>query len=201
MADHLRRGDLRRAELELELEALYAKMRRIPYVDPIDVRYRRFEAEPKPITRAVMFCLMDVSGSMSEHMKDLAKRFYLLLYVFLTRRYREVDIVFVRHTDRAEEVDEDTFFRSPASGGTLVFSTEPLDGLVPPGAEIIDTPSDAEADVLRTPVPSGTLTIDAGCTSYPGYGMSSPNFTWAFPRCTTSTRTCAAVQGGKGTFA
>ena len=69
-----------------------------------------------------MFCLMDVSGSMSEHMKDLAKRFYMLLYVFLTRRYRHVEIVFIRHTDRAEEVDEDTFFRGPASGGTLVSS-------------------------------------------------------------------------------
>ena len=69
-----------------------------------------------------MFCLMDVSGSMSEHMKDLAKRFYMLLYVFLTRRYRHVEIVFIRHTDKAEEVDEETFFRSPASGGTLVSS-------------------------------------------------------------------------------
>jgi uncharacterized sporulation protein YeaH/YhbH (DUF444 family) len=69
-----------------------------------------------------MFCLMDVSGSMSEHMKDLAKRFYMLLYVFLTRRYRHVEIVFIRHTDRAEEVDEETFFRGPASGGTLVSS-------------------------------------------------------------------------------
>jgi hypothetical protein len=65
---------------------------------------------------------MDVSGSMSEHMKDLAKRFYMLLYIFLTRRYRHVEIVFIRHTDRAEEVDEDTFFHGPASGGTLVSS-------------------------------------------------------------------------------
>jgi len=69
-----------------------------------------------------MFCLMDVSGSMSEHMKDLAKRFYMLLYVFLRRRYRHVEIVFIRHTDRAEEVDEDTFFHGPASGGTMVSS-------------------------------------------------------------------------------
>jgi uncharacterized sporulation protein YeaH/YhbH (DUF444 family) len=112
----------KRAELEAELAKLEAKRRRIAYVDPIDVRYRRFETDPKPITRAVMFCLMDVSGSMSEHMKDLAKRFYLLLYVFLTRRYKSVEIVFVRHTDHAEEVDEETFFRSPASGGTLVSS-------------------------------------------------------------------------------
>jgi uncharacterized protein len=114
--------EARRDELMLELTALKAKFRRIPFIDPIDIRYRRFETVPKPVAQAVMFCLMDVSGSMSEHMKDLAKRFYMLLYVFLTRRYRHVEIVFIRHTDRAEEVDEDTFFHGPASGGTLVSS-------------------------------------------------------------------------------
>ena len=114
--------EARRAELLAELEALRAKARRIPYIDPIDIRYRRFESVPKPVAQAVMFCLMDVSGSMSEHMKDLAKRFYMLLYVFLKRRYRHVEIVFIRHTDRAEEVDEETFFHGPASGGTLVSS-------------------------------------------------------------------------------
>jgi uncharacterized protein len=112
----------RRAKLAAEIEALKAKAKRIPFIDPIDIRYRRFEAVPKPVAQAVMFCLMDVSGSMSEHMKDLAKRFYMLLYVFLKRRYRHVEIVFVRHTDRAEEVDEQTFFYGPASGGTLVSS-------------------------------------------------------------------------------
>ncbi len=105
-----------------KIAALEAKLRRIPYIDPIDIRYRRFENEPKPVAQAVMFCLMDVSGSMSEHMKDLAKRFYMLLYIFLTRRYRHVEIVFIRHTDQAEEVDEETFFRSPATGGTMVSS-------------------------------------------------------------------------------
>ena len=112
----------RRAELIAEIEALKAKFKRIPYIDPIDIRFRRFETVPKPVAQAVMFCLMDVSGSMSEHMKDLAKRFYMLLYVFLKRRYRHVEIVFIRHTDRAEEVDEQTFFYGPASGGTLVSS-------------------------------------------------------------------------------
>jgi uncharacterized sporulation protein YeaH/YhbH (DUF444 family) len=111
-----------RTELLAELAVLKAKFRRIPFIDPIDIRYRRFETVPKPVAQAVMFCLMDVSGSMSEHMKDLAKRFYMLLYVFLKRRYRHVEIVFIRHTDRAEEVDEDTFFHGPASGGTLVSS-------------------------------------------------------------------------------
>jgi hypothetical protein len=114
--------EARRAELLAEIERLKAKIRRIPFIDPIDIRFRRFETVPKPVAQAVMFCLMDVSGSMSEHMKDLAKRFYMLLYVFLTRRYRHVEIVFIRHTDRAEEVDEDTFFHGPASGGTLVSS-------------------------------------------------------------------------------
>jgi uncharacterized protein len=115
-------GEARRAELLDEIAALKSKMHRIPFIDPIDIRYRRFEAVPKPVAQAVMFCLMDVSGSMTEHMKDLAKRFYMLLYVFLKRRYRHVEIVFIRHTDRAEEVDEDTFFHGPASGGTLVSS-------------------------------------------------------------------------------
>jgi uncharacterized protein len=114
--------EARRVELMAELDALKAKFRRIPYIDPIDIRYRRFETMPKPVAQAVMFCLMDVSSSMSEHMKDLAKRFYMLLYVFLTRRYRHVEIVFIRHTNRAEEVDEDTFFHGAASGGTLVSS-------------------------------------------------------------------------------
>jgi uncharacterized sporulation protein YeaH/YhbH (DUF444 family) len=114
--------EARRPELLAEIERLKKKIARIPFIDPIDIRYRRFETVPKPVAQAVMFCLMDVSGSMSEHMKDLAKRFYMLLYVFLTRRYRHVEIVFIRHTDRAEEVDEDTFFHGPASGGTLVSS-------------------------------------------------------------------------------
>jgi uncharacterized protein len=114
--------EARRNELMAEIEALKAKIKRIPFIDPIDIRYRRFETVPKPVAQAVMFCLMDVSGSMTEHMKDLAKRFYMLLYVFLKRRYRHVEIVFIRHTDRAEEVDEQTFFHGPASGGTLVSS-------------------------------------------------------------------------------
>jgi uncharacterized sporulation protein YeaH/YhbH (DUF444 family) len=110
----------RRAELRSEIEALKAKARRIPFIDPIDIRYRRFDPVPKPASQAVMFCLMDVSGSVTEHMKDLAKQFYMLLYVFLRRKYKRVEIVFIRHTDVAEEVDEQTFFHDPKTGGTKV---------------------------------------------------------------------------------
>jgi uncharacterized protein len=106
--------------LRAELERQLLRARRIPYIDPIDVRYRRFEPQPRPVARAVMFCLMDVSGSMTEEMKDLAKRFYTLLYLFLQRRYKHVELVFIRHTHEASEVDEETFFNSRETGGTLV---------------------------------------------------------------------------------
>ncbi|WP_350335114.1 YeaH/YhbH family protein [Coralliovum pocilloporae] len=98
------------------------KMQRIPYLDPLDVRYRNFEPVEKPVSQAVMFCLMDVSGSMSEHHKDLAKRFFLLLHLFLERQYERVELVFIRHTTQASEVDEETFFYSRESGGTIVSS-------------------------------------------------------------------------------
>jgi len=92
----------------------------IPYLDPVDIRYKRLEKTPKPNTKAVMFCLMDVSGSMGEREKELAKRFFILLHLFLRRRYEQTDIVFIRHTHEASEVDEETFFYSRESGGTVV---------------------------------------------------------------------------------
>jgi len=110
----------RRTELRLELARKERRSGLIPYIDPLDVRYKRFDPIPRPVAQAVMFCLMDVSGSMTEHMKDLAKRFYILLYIFLKRRYKNVDVVFIRHTHEASEVDEDTFFNSPETGGTVV---------------------------------------------------------------------------------
>jgi uncharacterized sporulation protein YeaH/YhbH (DUF444 family) len=110
----------RLSELRVEFDRQVSRSRRVPYIDPLDVRYNRFEHVPKPITQAVMFCLMDVSGSMTEHMKDLAKRFFMLLYLFLTRRYRHVEVVFIRHTHEAKEVDEETFFYSTETGGTVV---------------------------------------------------------------------------------
>jgi len=102
------------------LETLRRRSKAIPYFDPIDVRYNRFERIPKPNVQAVMFCLMDVSGSMTERMKDLAKRFFMLLHIFLARRYKQVDLVFIRHTSTAQEVDEETFFYSRETGGTVV---------------------------------------------------------------------------------
>lgn len=94
----------------------------VAFIDPFDLKYNRFERVPKPITQAVMFCLMDTSASMTQSLKDLAKRFFMLLHIFLTRHYREVDVVFIRHTSVASEVDEETFFRSTETGGTVISS-------------------------------------------------------------------------------
>ncbi len=108
------------AALRGELEEALGRQRKVPYLDPLDLRYNYFEQRPEPKAGAVMFCLMDVSASMGEREKDLAKRFFVLLHLFLTRRYDTVDLVFIRHTHQASEVDEDTFFHSRETGGTVV---------------------------------------------------------------------------------
>lgn len=110
----------RLSHLRDELAVVERRRLRIAYVDPVDVRFNRFERQPLPNASAVMFCLMDVSASMGEREKDLAKRFFVLLHLFLKRRYERIDIVFIRHTDEAREVDEETFFFSKQSGGTVV---------------------------------------------------------------------------------
>lgn len=112
---------------EEQIDVLKARLSRlrhlrkvVAYLDPIDLQYNRHELQTKPKTQAVMFCLMDVSASMTEPLKDLAKRFFMLLHLFLSRHYSEVDVVFIRHTTEAQEVDEDTFFRDTETGGTVI---------------------------------------------------------------------------------
>lgn len=104
------------------IRAQIAKLRSILYLDPIDLRFRDRIKVRVPTAKAVMFCLMDVSGSMDEGRKDLAKRFFILLYLFLTRHYERIDIVFLRHHTQAKEVDEENFFHSTETGGTIVSS-------------------------------------------------------------------------------
>lgn len=109
-------------QLHMQLDEMLRRRKRVPYIDPLDVRYRFMEPRPEPNAKAVMFCLMDVSASMGEREKDLAKRFFVLLHLFLSRRYDKVELVFIRHTHHASEVDEDTFFHARDSGGTIVSS-------------------------------------------------------------------------------
>ena len=112
----------RRIELQQEIEALRNRIRKIPFIDTFDLRFNNYVQRPEPTSQAVMFCLMDVSGSMDQETKDIAKRFYILLYLFLTRSYRDVDVVYIRHHTQAKEVDEEEFFYSRETGGTIVSS-------------------------------------------------------------------------------
>lgn len=110
------------AELQQRITALQERIYRVPFLDPIDLRFRNRTRIPVPISRAVMFCVMDVSGSMDQARKDLSKRFFILLYLFLTRHYEKIDIIFIRHHTQASEVSENDFFHSTETGGTVVSS-------------------------------------------------------------------------------
>jgi len=110
------------AELEKKIEGYKRKIANVPFLDPVDLRYHSIVAEEHPITSAVMFCVMDNSGSMGEHEKTLSRKFFALLYMFLARKYEKVTVRFISHTTAAKEVDEDEFFNTRESGGTMVSS-------------------------------------------------------------------------------
>lgn len=114
--------DPRVLALRQEIHHLRSKLIAIPFIDPFDLRYSNRIRVPKPSSQAVMFCIMDVSGSMDEQKKDTAKRFFILLYLFLQRTYDKIEVVFIRHHTMADEVDENDFFHSRESGGTVVSS-------------------------------------------------------------------------------
>ena len=114
------KGPAKKRELEEEAEKMRKLATSVGMFEEIDLRYNNVERKPVPTVSAVMFCIMDVSGSMGEKEKDIAKRFFTLLYIFLTKEYERIDLVFIRHHTEAAEVTEDEFFNSLESGGTCV---------------------------------------------------------------------------------
>ncbi|MHB0776329.1 YeaH/YhbH family protein [Halomonas sp. WWR20] len=120
--DPVLRNPSRVAELKAEIARLEHRLEAVPFIDTYDLRYNHLVNQPQPSNKAVMFCVMDVSGSMTQSHKDIAKRFFLLLYLFLERSYEKVELVFVRHHTAAKEVDEEEFFYSRETGGTIVSS-------------------------------------------------------------------------------
>lgn len=109
-------------ELTEKIAQLKRKISSIPWLDDYDLKYNLLVKKPLPHSKAVMFCIMDVSGSMDQSTKDIAKRFFLLLYLFLQRNYKHIDVVFIRHHTSAKEVSEEEFFYSRETGGTIVSS-------------------------------------------------------------------------------
>jgi uncharacterized sporulation protein YeaH/YhbH (DUF444 family) len=108
--------------VESNIVALQARIKHVPFLDTFDLKYNLLTKQPNPSSKAVMFCLMDVSGSMTQATKDIAKRFFILLYLFLKRNYDKIEVVFIRHHTSAREVDEEEFFYSRETGGTIVSS-------------------------------------------------------------------------------
>lgn len=109
-------------EVRAKIKTLKDKIAKVPFIDTFDLRFNNFVKKEIPSSQAVMFCLMDVSGSMDQATKDIAKRFYILLYLFLTRTYKNLEVVYIRHHTQAKEVDEEEFFYSQETGGTIVSS-------------------------------------------------------------------------------
>ena len=114
--------DVRIQEMREEIDRLKTRIAALPFIDTFDLRYQAFTQQPEPTSKAVMLCIMDVSGSMDQMRKNLAKRFFILLYLFLQRNYEKIDVVFIRHHTIAQEVDEQEFFYSRETGGTVVSS-------------------------------------------------------------------------------
>ncbi len=108
--------------LQRDIDFLKKKVKAVPFIDDFDLRYNYRVRIPSPATQAVMFCIMDVSGSMDEAKKDIAKRFFILLYLFLTKNYEKIELIFIRHHTSAKEVNEEEFFYSRETGGTVVSS-------------------------------------------------------------------------------
>jgi hypothetical protein len=116
--DHIQQKRL----LIAEIDTLKSKIAKVPFIDTFDLRFRNYAKQAVPTSKAVMFCLMDVSGSMDQATKEMAKRFYILLYLFLSRTYKSIDVVYIRHHTQAKEVDEHEFFYSQETGGTIASS-------------------------------------------------------------------------------
>lgn len=87
-----------------------------------DMRYKHIKNVQKEADSAVVFFVMDVSGSMSKSKKYIARSFFFLLYHFLRHKYNKIEIKFISHTTEANVTDEDKFFNRVSSGGTHMSS-------------------------------------------------------------------------------
>lgn len=87
-----------------------------------DLKYKHTKLKPQQNNSAVIFFLMDVSGSMTKDKKYMARSFYFLLYQFLRYKYDNIEVVFISHCTEAREVNEDDFFKRGTSGGTIMSS-------------------------------------------------------------------------------
>jgi uncharacterized protein len=110
----------RMGEVEARMQELRDKIARTPYFEELDLRYTKKDHVLQKSADAVFIMIMDVSGSMDEDKKRMARKFFSLQYAFIHSRYPQTDLVFIAHTELAEELTEEEFFTTRKSGGTMV---------------------------------------------------------------------------------
>lgn len=106
--------------IEQLIALLQRKIAAVSGFDKVDLRFHKKEAQPLKQVDAVLIMVMDVSGSMGQFHKTVARRWFALLYAFIKRRYENTDLVFLAHTDEAFELSEGDFFSTRMNGGTMV---------------------------------------------------------------------------------
>ncbi len=116
-------ANARYKEVEARIAELKRKISAVPFFEKFDLRYRRSEKVDVKQADAVLFLLMDISGSMDEDKKTIARKLFSLQYAFIRKRYPQTDVIFIAHTDDAEEMTEEDFFTTRKSGGTTVSSS------------------------------------------------------------------------------
>lgn len=107
-------------EVTLRIAELKAKINAVAVFEDVDLRYRKTEKIQVKASDAVLGMIMDISGSMDETKKRMARKFFSLQYAFIKRKYPQTDLIFIAHTDEADEMTEEEFFTTRKSGGTIV---------------------------------------------------------------------------------
>lgn len=110
------------AKVKSEIERLQKKKENLPLFEEMDLKYHLSITRDVPVTHATMVMIMDNSGSMGKKEKTIARKFFWLLFKFLDSQYDQVDMIFISHTETAVEMDEEEFFNTRISGGTIVSS-------------------------------------------------------------------------------
>lgn len=113
-------ANARYQEVKARIEELKSKIATVPFFEKVDLRYRKSEKVQVRQADAVLIMIMDISGSMDEEKKRAARKFFALQYAFIKRKYPNTDLIFIAHTDEAEEMEEEDFFTTRLSGGTIV---------------------------------------------------------------------------------
>lgn len=111
---------VRMQEVTTRIAELKAKINAVGLYEDVDLRYRKSERVQVKASDAVLAMLMDISGSMDEDKKRMARKFFTLQYAFIVKKYPQTDLIFIAHTDEAEEMTEEEFFTTRKSGGTIV---------------------------------------------------------------------------------